>query len=193
MKVSRRDVEVGVGPVAYNPDFAQIVTYLTWIYTHEFVIFSAIPQEVPKWLSLLYPLPPMVWLCFAVSMLFVAIIKYILSPKQAVYHNDMQRMDGKRVIVAMSLFTVFMFHIFYENSLESQLVAKEYEQPIDTIQDLLDSELPTYYPGKTAIAKFLVDYPSKAMNQIMKSKAEPFPFVGKIPSYVRDRLVWNYG
>ena len=194
MKVSRRDVEVGVGPVAYNPDFAQIVTYLTWIYTNKFVILSAKPQEVPKLLSLLYPLSPMVWLCFAGTMIFLAIIDYIFlvmknNQEQTVKNDHMLRKDARRIIIAMSLFTAFMFSIFYLTILESQLVAKEFEQPIDTVDDLLNSGLPTYYPGKTAIAKFLVGYPSKEMRQIMKSKAKPFAFVGKLPSYVEERLV----
>ena len=193
MKVSRRDVEVGVGPIAYNPDFAQIVTYLTWFYTNKFAIFSANPQEVPKLLSLLYPLPPMVWLCFAGSILVLAIIKLMflimknntLQTVQIFYSTSR---DARRIIIAMSLFTVFMFYIFYVNSLESHLVVKEYEQPIDTEKDLLNSRLRTYYPGKTAIAKFLLGYPSTIMRQIMKMQAEPFPYVGKIPSYVRSRL-----
>ena len=194
MKISRRDAEVAVGPVAYNPDFT--VTYLTWFYTHKFVILSARPQEVPKLFSLLLPFSPMVWLCFAVTMILLTIIKYVImviqnNPKQAVNHNHMQRKDAGRIIIAMSLFTVFIVDIFYFDSLLSILVSKEFEQPIDTMQDLLDSNLPMYYPGKTAIAKFLVDYPSTEMKQIMKSQAKTFPFVGKIPSYVKDRLVWR--
>ena len=194
MKISRRDAEVAVGPVAYNPDFT--VTYLTWFYTHKFVILSARPQEVPKLFSLLLPFSSMVWLCFAVTMILLTIIKYVImviqnNPKQAVNHNHMQRKDAGRIIIAMSLFTVFIVDIFYFDSLLSILVSKEFEQPIDTMQDLLDSNLPMYYPGKTAIAKFLVDYPSTEMKQIMKSQAKTFPFVGKIPSYVKDRLVWR--
>ena len=194
MKVSRRDVEVGVGNVAYNPGFAKIVTYLTWIYTHKFVILSAKPQEVPKLLSLLYPLPPVVWLCFAGTMIFLAVVKYIFfaiknSPNQKINNEHMLRRDSRRILIAMSLFNVWMFYLFYINSFESQLVVKEFEEPIDTIQDLLDSGLQTYYPGKTAIAKFLISYPTKQMKQIMTSKGTQFPFAGKIPSYVEDRFV----
>ena len=183
---------MGVGPVPFNPDFAEIVNYLSWIYTHEFKIFSAIPQEVPKMLSLLLPLPPVVWFCFSGTMIFLTTIKYLLAihstAKLPTIYDRKLRVDGRRIIIAMSLFTGLTFWIFYVNSLESQLVAKEFEQPIDTIQDLLHSGLPTYYPGKTATAKFLVGHPSKEIRQIMKSKAKPFPFVGKIPSYVVDRF-----
>ena len=95
----------------------------------------------------------------------------------------------RRITIMMSLFAGFMFKVLYSKSFLSTLVAKEFEQPIDTIQDLLHSGLPTYYPGKTAIAKFLVGYPSKEMREVMKTKAKPFPFVGKIPSDVVDRFV----
>ena len=195
MKVSRRDVQVGVGPVAYNQHFAQIVTYLSWIYTHKFVIFSAKPQEVPKLFSLIYPLPPMVWFCFAGAITLLTIISYILMmiswfQVQSINCDQMQRINGRRILIAMSLFTALMFQNFYTNSLESQLVVKEFEQPIDTIKHLLDSGLPTFYPGKTAISKFIQGYPNNDMREIIKSKSESFPFVGKIPPYVKDRSVF---
>ena len=190
MKVSRRDVEVGVGPVAFNPSFAQQVTYLTWMYTHKCVIFSAIPQEVTPLLSLLRPFPPMVWLCFAGTMVFLTMIKYSFlviqyDQQYSVYHK--QRNDAIRVIMSMTLFSTVMFQTFYSESLVSCLVAKEFEQPIDTTQDLLDSGLTMHLPGKTALGKFLVGYPSEEMNQIIQSQVKQFPFDGKIPSYVKDQ------
>ena len=195
MKVSRRDVQVGVGPVAYNQHFAQIVTYLSWVYTHKFAIFSSKPREVPKLFSLIYPLPPMVWLCFTGAITLLSIISYILLmiptfQVQTINCDQLLRVNGRRILIAMSFFTALMFQNLYISSLDSQLVVKEFEQPIDTIKDLLDSGLLTYYPGKTAISKFIQVYPNNDMREIIKSKSEPFPFVGKIPSYVKDRSVF---
>ena len=187
---------MGVGPVAYNHNFAQLVTYLTWIYTHEFVIFSPIPQEVPSFLSLLQPLPPMVWLCFGGAIIFLAIIEHVFlamqrKKKETQQHQKhMQIKDSGRIIIAMILFATIMFHLLYTESLESCLVAKEFEQPINTIQDLLHSGLTMHYPGKTAMGKYLEDYPSTDMKQIIKSQAKPFSFIGSIPSYVKDSLVF---
>ena len=181
-KVSSRDVEVGVGPVAFNPNFAQQVTYLTWMYTHKCVIFSAIPQEVIPLLSLLRPFPQMVWLCFGGTMIFLTMIKYLFlviqyDQQYSVYHKHIN--DAPRVIISMTLFSTIMFQIFYSESLVSCLVAKQFEQPIDTTQDLLDSGLTMHLPGKTAMGKYLADYPSEEMKQIFQSQVKPFPLLVK--------------
>ena len=55
----------------------------------------------------------------------------------------------------MTLFAGFMARVLYSKSFLSTLVAKDFEQTIDTIQDVLASNLTMYYPGKTAIAKYL--------------------------------------
>ena len=102
----------------------------------------------------------------------------------------MQIKDSGRIIIAMILFATIMFHLFYTESLEACLVATEFEEPINTIEDLLQSGLTMHYPGKTAFGKYLEDYPSKDMKQIIKSQAKPFSFVGRIPSYVKDSLVF---
>ena len=180
---------MGVGPVAYNQNFAQLVTYLTWIYAHEFVIFSPIPQEIPPLLSLIRPFPPMVWVCIMGTKFALTIISYLFLTihNMTRHHVDrMQRGDARRMIISMSLFAGFMFGRLYSKSFLSSLIAKEFQQPIDTIQDVLNSGLTMHYPGKTAIEKYLVDYPSKEMKQIVKSQAKPFPFAGRIPSYVKD-------
>ena len=143
---------------------------LTWIYTHTFVIFSAIPQEVTPLLSLLRPFRPMVWLCFIGTMILLTMIKYlflVIQHYQQYSVHSKQRNDARRVIISMSLLSTIMFHIFYSESLVSCLVAKEFEQPIDTTQDLLDSGLTMHLPGKTALEKYLMDYPSEEIKQII--------------------------
>ena len=99
----------------------------------------------------------------------------------------MQIEDAERIIISMSLFVTFMFEFFYSDSLLSCLVAKEFEKPIDTIEDLLHSGLTMYYPGKTAIGKYLETHTNMEMEQIRKSQAESVPFRGNIPSFATDR------
>ena len=187
IKVSRRDVEVGVAPVVFNPNFAKQVNYLKWIYYHTLVIISAIPQEVTPLLSLVRPLTLRVWLCFAGAIALLIIVKQIFWAVQAVRHVDIR--DAGRIVISMSLFTHIMFELLYSDSLVSCLVAKEFEQPIDTITDLYDSGLMMNYLGNTSIGRYLENHPSKEMKHIVQYNSQPFPFNGKVPSYVRERLV----
>ena len=89
----------------------------------------------------------------------------------------------------MTLFAGFMARVLYSKSFLSTLVAKEFEQPINTIQDVLTSNLTMYYPGKTAVAKYLADDPSIEMRRIMEIQAKSFPFVGGITPLVEDMSV----
>ena len=91
----------------------------------------------------------------------------------------------------MSLFAGFMFSRLYSKTFLSSLVAKEFGQPINTIQDVMDSEIIMYYPRKTALAKYLVNDPSNEMKQIMKIQAKPFAFVGGIPSWLKPMSVYD--
>ena len=65
-----------MGPVSYNPRFAQSVTYLSWMYVHEFVMFSAIPREVTPLWSIYRPFSTFLWMSIsvAVGMLIIALV-----------------------------------------------------------------------------------------------------------------------
>ena len=162
------------------------------MYTHDFVIFSARPQEVPALFSLFRPFPPNVWMCIIGARLILLTMKYLLRyfPIVAKYRiNHMDIKITRRIIIIMTLFAGFMSKVLYSKSFLSTLVAKDFEQPIDTIRDVLASNLTMYYPGKTAIAKYLADDPGIEMRQIMEIQAQSFPFVSGITSSVTDMSV----
>ena len=150
-------------------------------------MISAIPQEVPPLLSLLRPLTLRVWLCFAGAMTLLIIVEQIFLSVQAVRHVQIR--DAKRIVISMSLFAHIMFELLYSDSLVSCLVAKEFEQPIDTIKHLYDSGRMMNYLGNTSVGRYLENHPSKEMKHIVQYSSQPFPFAGKVPSYVRERFV----
>ena len=86
----------------------------------------------------------------------------------------------------MSLFSGLLFGCIYKDKLVSSLVAKEHEQPIDTIQDLLDSGLTLFYPAKSGYSRALAEDPRMEVQQVMKKQASGFPFFGLAPSWVID-------
>ena len=77
IQVSRRDYQVGMVTILYSPKMAQSVTYLTWMFEHEFIMYSLRPQEINNYLTLFLPFGPLLWLCIALtvmSLIFVLII-----------------------------------------------------------------------------------------------------------------------
>ena len=66
------------------------------------------------------------------------------------------------------------------------LVKKEYEQPIDTIKDLVEYGLPVYIPAKTSIYSALRDDSRESVRLIMKTQAKTYPFAGVNPSWVEE-------
>lgn len=77
IQVSRRDFQVGMVTILYSPKMAQSVTYLTWMFEHEFIMYSLRPQEINNYLTLFLPFGPLLWLCIALtvmSLIFVLII-----------------------------------------------------------------------------------------------------------------------
>ena len=81
----------------------------------------------------------------------------------------------------MSLFFGLILGYCYKGILLSTLVAKDYEKPIDTVQDLLDSGRKMFYPGGTPIARSIVTDPRDEIQQVVKTNAEGFPFAGVFP------------
>ena len=94
-----------------------------------------------------------------------------------------QRKITRNILILLSLFFGFIFGLIYKEKLVSSLVAKDYEKPIETVQDLLDSGRKMYYPGGTPIAKSIEDDQREKIKQVMKN-AEGFPFAGVFPSWV---------
>ena len=131
-------------------------------------------------------------MCIIGARLILLTMKYLLRYFPIVAKYGINHMDIKitrRIIIIMTLFAGFMARVLYSKSFLSTLVAKDFEQTIDTIQDVLASNLTMYYPGKTAIAKYLGDDPDIEMRRIMEIQAKSFPFVGGITSSVTDMSV----
>ena len=95
-----------------------------------------------------------------------------------------QRKITRNILILLSLFFGFIFGLIYKEKLVSSLVAKDYEKPIDTVQDLLDSGRKMYYPGGTPIAKSIEEDEREKIKQVVKTNAEGFPFAGVFPSWV---------
>ena len=90
------------------------------------------------------------------------------------------------ILICVIIFNGLMFGEFYKATLLSSLVAREYEKPIDTTNDLLESGLTFYYPARTAIGNALLDHPKEEIKQIMKNQGDVYQFSGVIPMWARE-------
>ena len=70
----------------------------------------------------------------------------------------------------------------YKSNLLSSLTAIRYEETIDTLNDLLDSDLGVLLPNNTAVHKMFASDPRSIMKKIYK-KSHIYPYRGTIPPY----------
>ena len=95
--------------------------------------------------------------------------------------------NGARVVpVLISLLFGLWIGRFYSSQLLSSLVAKDYESPIDSIEDLLRSQLLLYVADGTVIQGVLDNHPRADVRKLMKEKGQRFPFRGLFPKYVLE-------
>ena len=71
------------------------------------------------------------------------------------------------------------------------LVRKEYERPIDTVQDLIEYGLPMYIPARTSIYSALRDDSRESVQLLMKTQSKAYPFAGVNPTWVVESYVYS--
>ena len=72
------------------------------------------------------------------------------------------------------------------------LVRKEYERPIDTVQDLIEYGLPMYIPARTSIYSALRDDSRESVQLLMKTHSKTYPFAGVNPAWVMEWYVYSF-
>ena len=69
---------------------------------------------------------------------------------------------------------MFIISVGYKGTLLSMLVKKEYEQPIDTVQHLVEDGRPLYIAAKTSIFSALRDDSRESVQLIMKAQSKSY-------------------
>ena len=95
----------------------------------------------------------------------------------------------KTVLLFSCILSTFVIGVGYKGTLLSMLVKKEYEHPIDTVQDLVECGLPLFIPAKTSIHSALRDDSRDSVQLIMKTRSEAYPFRGVNPPWVVESYV----
>ena len=74
----------------------------------------------------------------------------------------------------------------YKSTLLATLIPINYEKPINTVDDLANSDLPLLVAEKTAQPWLLATDPREAVKRIFR-KSVLYPFNGTVPAWVRNR------
>ena len=103
--------------------------------------------------------------------------------------SDFGYASPKTVFLFSCILSTFVIGVGYKGTLLSMLVKKEYEHPIDTVQDLVECGLPLFIPAKTSIHSALRDDSRDSVQLIMKTRSEAYPFRGVNPPWVVESYV----
>ena len=98
----------------------------------------------------------------------------------------------KAIFLLSCILSMFIISAGYKGTLLSMLVKKEYEQPIDTVQHLVEDGRPLYIPSKTSIFSALRDDSRESVKLIMKSRSKAYRFAGGFPTWVVKSYVIIY-
>ena len=93
---------------------------------------------------------------------------------------------AREVLVIIWIFSGFLLSISYKSVLRSNMIHIQYENPIDSVEDLLQTNLQVFVDGATAIAKFIAgDRRQKVIE--MKKRVKHFTAdSGYRPSWVSE-------
>ena len=88
---------MGIAPPFFNPGFAKSISFLAWMYRHEFVMYSLKPQEVNSNLTLFLPFGPVVWLSIAMTVICLTILLMISGERTEIAYIDFKGKKGKTI------------------------------------------------------------------------------------------------
>ena len=91
---------------------------------------------------------------------------------------------ARNVLIMTSLFLGLWIGTPYKGELLSALVAKDYERPINSIDELIVSQRLLLVADGTVIQGVLDNHPRADVRKLMKDKGQRFPFRGLFPEYV---------
>ena len=74
----------------------------------------------------------------------------------------------------------------YKSNLLSTLITIRYEETIDTLKDLVDSDLGVLLPNNTPVHKMFSSDPRPNMRKIY-NKSHVYPYNGTFPPYARKK------
>ena len=88
----------------------------------------------------------------------------------------------RKVLILKWLFLGNVITMAYKSNLLSSLVTIRYERTIDSLKDLLDSDMGVLLPNNTAVHKMFASDPRSIMKKIYKI-SHVYPYHGTVPLY----------
>lgn len=109
---------------------------------------------------------------------------------ETVYHKYVTRRPTKKsrnLLITIWMIVGFLISSGFKSVLLSTLVSIEYERPIDTIDDLIETDMPIYMEWET-MEMFMIN--SRNSIQELRKRVTPYNLTGhnqKIPESIKNR------
>lgn len=186
--------DIGVGHVGMVWPRAQIIDYTAFTYYLEVGHKTRKPIPVNAIFNIFTPYTTNLWISLVIA-IFIASICFAISAKLGPYWHIFHWIDfgimplsmlmessmleleffkkvkkTKNGFILLSSWTIatFFFVKAYESNLLASLLAKVYEKPIDSFQDMLDAARPVYYTRGSTVVRILQTSPYEARRKVFQ-------------------------
>ena len=92
---------------------------------------------------------------------------------------------ARLVLVMKWMLVGSLLTMSYKAVLRAMLISMEHELPIDTLDDVLESNMPVRFPGDTGMANMLKTDPRETVHKELSEKATPYIFGNQNPHWVQ--------
>ena len=92
---------------------------------------------------------------------------------------------ARLVLVLKWMLVGCLLTMSYKAVLRARLISTQYEKPIDTLDDVLESKMPVRFPGDTGMTNMLKTDPREIVRQELSAKAKPYIFGIQNPDWVQ--------
>ena len=107
------------------------------------------------------------------------------SVPERFYKRSSSFNKSRRLLLALWLIMATFLSLAYKDALLSSLVTLHYTEPLETIDQMVESGLPFYFPGGTVVETLLKTDPREGMMRLSERRVG-MPYTGRIaPQYLK--------
>eukprot|EP00095_Tigriopus_kingsejongensis_P012661 maker-scaffold22_size673200-snap-gene-0.15 protein:Tk12661 transcript:maker-scaffold22_size673200-snap-gene-0.15-mRNA-1 annotation:"PREDICTED: uncharacterized protein LOC101744071" len=181
--------DIGAGQITLNDRRYNTFETTTTIYPQQFVVISLVPKPYKPILNLLHPFPFVVWSSYMGSFLAMTLVSLILhfhyhrgrawenlrSKYLGIFRSVVaQGVDPRDFVIRRSEFVIFVtwaiacvFMTFaYTCNLRANLMAVALQKPVDTENDIIERNIPVYFPENTYLTQAFTTSPLEIQRRI---------------------------
>ena len=204
-KVHAKEREIGIGEQVFWSTAYQVHEYLPWMFVLTFPIGSQLPYKINSYDTLMNPFDVYIWIftiaasiCVFLTLVLIqglwtrtsedplphgwlfqdVVLCLTVAIDESIPHKWFTRrsfLNARRLLIIQWLMWANILSWGYKGILLSKLVTVTYNKPIDTLQQMDQSDLPFYIPDITILSTMVELDPRDVVKRI-KTKGVSLPF-----------------